>query len=146
MAGLLVLSFFIRPGGVDTASIFSATNLPLFIAVFLVGAGYVLVIQSTTMWVKQLYPEDSRGQFEGIRVAFFTLIPMMIGTVIGNIIIKNGAGSIVNEQGITENIPTESIYMWAAALSVLIFIPLAFATRMYRERVGHAEVDRVESK
>jgi predicted lysophospholipase L1 biosynthesis ABC-type transport system permease subunit len=111
-----------------------------------VGAGYVLVMQSMTMWVKQLYPEDSRGQFEGLRVAFFTLIPMMIGTVIGNIIIKNGAGSIVNEQGITENIPTESIYMWAAALSVLIFIPLAFAARMYRERVGHAEVDTVENK
>ncbi len=146
MAGLLVLSFFIRPGVADTANIFSVANLPLFIAVFLVGAGYVLVIQSTTMWVKQLYPEDSRGQFEGIRVSFFTLIPMMIGTVIGNIIIKNGAGSIVNEHGITENIPTESIYMWAAALSVLIFIPLVFAARMYRERVGLAENDAVKSK
>ena len=139
--GLLVLSFFIRPGTVDTANILSAANLPLFFAVFLAGAGYVLVIQSMTMWVKQLYPEESRGQFEGIRVAFFTLIPMIIGTVIGNIIIKNGAGTIVNDYGITENIPTENIYAWAAALALLTFIPLLFAARMYKRRLAKGGKD-----
>lgn len=146
IVGLLAFSLFIRPDTVDTVKLFSVTNLPLFVAVFLVGAGYVLVIQSVTMWVKQLYPEDSRGQFEGIRVAFFTLIPMMIGTVIGNIIIKNGAGSIVNAYGITENIPTESIYMWAAALVVFTFIPLLFAARMYRQRVEAQQNNKSESK
>lgn len=135
LAGLLVLSFFIRPGMVDTVSIFSARNLPLFLAVFLVGTGYVLVMQSMTMWVKQLYPEESRGQFEGMRVAFFTLIPMLIGTVIGNIIIKNGAGSVVNDYGITENIPTEAIYSWAAVLVVLAFIPLYQAGKVYNARL-----------
>ena len=52
------------------------------------------------------------------------------------IIIKNGAGSIVNEHGITENIPTESIYMWAAALVVFTFVPLFFAARRYHQRIG----------
>ena len=42
-------------------------------------------------------------------VMFFTLIPMIIGTTIGNFIIKHGAGTVVNEYGITENIPTESM-------------------------------------
>lgn len=134
--GLLILSLFIRPDSVDTANILSISNLPLFIAVFLAGAGYVLVVQAMTIWVKQLYPEESRGQFEGIRVLFFTLIPMIIGTVIGNIIIKNGAGTIINEYGISENIPTENIYSWAAALVVLVFIPLFFATRMYKKRIS----------
>lgn len=132
--GLCLLSFFVRPGTVDTGAVFSAKNLPLFLAVFLAGAGYILVMQSMTMWVKQLYPEESRGQFEGVRVTFFTLIPMFIGTILGNIIIKNGAGSVVNEYGITENIPTESIYRWAALLAVLTFIPLWFAARRYRAR------------
>ncbi|MEG2653570.1 MAG: hypothetical protein RSA17_08325, partial [Ruthenibacterium sp.] len=135
MAGLCMMAFLIRPGTVDTAALFSARNLPLFLAIFLCGGGYVLVIQSMTMWVKQLYPEDSRGQFEGIRVLFFTLIPMMIGTIIGNIIIKNGSGSIVNEYGITENIPTESIYFWAAILVLLAFIPLYKAAKLYRKRM-----------
>ena len=70
---------------------------------------------------------------------FFTLIPMMIGTVIGNEIIKNGAGTIVNDLGITENIPTEDIYTWGARLVVLTLIPLIPASKMYRRRVS-AEV------
>lgn len=136
--GLLVLSIFVRPNTVDNLSVFSLANLPLFLAVFLAGAGYIVVVQSMTMWVKQLYPEQSRGQFEGIRILFFILIPMFIGTIIGNIIIKNGAGTIMNEYGIYENIPTEAIYMWAAAVALLTFIPLFFAARMYRRRMdGH---------
>ena len=136
LSGLTVLSAFIRPGTVDTAALFSVPNLPLFASVFLAGAGYVLMVQSSTMWVKELYPEESRGQFEGMRVLFFTLIPMMIGTVIGNEIIKNGAGTIVNEHGITENIPTEDIYTWGARLVVLTIIPLIPAWKLYRSRVN----------
>ena len=136
LAGLCVLSAFIRPGTVDTAALFSVPNLPLFASVFLAGAGYVLMVQSSTMWVKELYPAESRGQFEGMRVLFFTLIPMMIGTVIGNEIIKNGAGTIVNEHGITENIPTEDIYTWGARLVALTIIPLIPAWKLYRSRVN----------
>lgn len=133
--GLVVLSVFIRPGTVDSQSVFSARNLLLFVAVFLAGAGYILVTQSMTVWVKQLYPQESRGQFEGIRILFFVLIPMMIGTVIGNIIIKNGAGTIINEYGLTENIPTEAIYAWAAVLVVFSLIPLRSASKLYRQRI-----------
>jgi hypothetical protein len=99
------------------------------------GAGYILIMQSMTMWVKQLYPAESRGQFEGIRVMFFTLIPMIIGTTIGNAVIKNGAGTVINEYGITENIPTESMYLWAALLVLLTFIPLYFAGKRYYQRL-----------
>ncbi len=135
MAGLWILALFIRPENVDTQRIFSPQNLLLFFAVFLAGAGYILVVQSMTMWVKQLYPEESRGQFEGIRILFFNLIPMVIGTSIGNIIIKKGAGSIINEYGITENIPTESIYLWAALLVLVPMIPLLFGAKAYYKRV-----------
>ena len=56
---------------------------------------------------------------------------MIIGTVIGNIIVKNGAGSIANEFGIIENIPAESIYLWGAILAVTALFPLFFASKMY---------------
>lgn len=135
MIGLWVLYLFVRPGTVDTNAVFAVKNVPLLLGVFLAGAGYVLIVQAMTMWVKQLYPENSRGQFEGVRVLFFTLIPMIVGTVIGNIVVKNSSGSIVNEYGIIENIPTGSIYLWAAILVMLTFIPLSFAARHYRQRV-----------
>jgi MFS family permease len=135
MIGLWVICLSVRPETVNAASVFSAQNLVLILGVFLVGSGYVLITQSMTMWVKQLYPADNRGQFEGIRVAFFTLIPMIIGTVIGNIVIKTGTGTFVDDNGFTQNIPTEAVFFWAAIILVLAFIPLVFAAREYRRRV-----------
>jgi predicted MFS family arabinose efflux permease len=135
MIGLWVIYLFARPGMVDPTNVFSVSNLVLLLGVFLVGSGYVLIMQSMTMWVKQLYPEESRGQFEGVRVAFFTLIPMLIGTLIGNMIIKNGAGTFVNDYGIEENIPTEAIFFWAAIMLIAAFVPLYFAAQDYRRRV-----------
>lgn len=135
MIGLWVICLFVRPETVDAGSVFAAQNFVLILGVFLVGSGYVLILQSMTMWVKQLYPADSRGQFEGIRVAFFTLIPMIIGTVIGDIVIKTGTGTFVDENGFTQNIPTEAIFFWAAVMVALTFIPLIFAAREYRKRI-----------
>jgi hypothetical protein len=139
IVGLWILYLFVRPEAVDSSAAFASKNIVMLIAVFLVGAGYILIIQSMTMWLKQLYPEDSRGQFEGIRVLFFTLLPMIIGTTIGNFIIKHGAGTVVNEYGITENIPTESMFMWAAFLVLLAFIPLFYAGKLYYKRINAAK-------
>ena len=144
LIGLLALFLFPKPGTVDTASIFSSGNILLLVSIFFAGGGYVLIIQAMTMWVKQLYPAENRGQFEGVRVLFFTLIPMIVGTIIGNIVIKHGAGTVVNEYGITENIPTESIFLWAAVLVLLTFIPLYFAARRYNSRIKEQKAQTQE--
>ena len=133
--GLLTIIAFVRPEKADVSAIFTAANIPLLLAIFLVGAGYVLIMQTMTMWIKQLYPQNSRGQFEGIRILSFVLIPMMIGTVIGNVIVKNGAGTIINEFGITENIPTEALFQWALILLIPVFFPLFYASALYFKRV-----------
>ena len=134
IVGLCILSLFAKPAAFNTETVFCMQNIPLFLSVFLAGAGQILVTQSMTIWVKELYPETARGQFEGIRILFFVLTPMIIGTVIGNIIVKNGAGSIANEFGIIENIPAESIYLWGAILAVTALFPLFFASKMYNRR------------
>ncbi len=134
--GLQMLFFAARPNLVDSSAAFALKNLPLFFGVILVGAGYILILQTMTMWVKELYPKDNRGQFEGLRVLFFTLLPMIVGTIIGNIVVKYGAGSIVNEHGVTENIPTEGMYLVAEFLVLFALIPLYFAAKRYRARVG----------
>lgn len=146
LAGLWAMVLFVQPGSVNPEQVFSLANVPLLCAVFLVGAGYVLVTQSMTVWVKQLYPEESRGQFEGVRVLFFTLLPMFVGTLLGNLIVKNGAGTVKNSYGITENIPTEAIYLWAAVLVVFTFVPLFFAARLYRKRVARSAEEQAAQK
>ena len=79
--GVGLLGLFVRPENVNTNSIW---NPMLLIGVLLLGMGYVLFLQSSTVWGKQLYPEDARGQFEGIRILFFVLIPMVVAPLIAN--------------------------------------------------------------
>ena len=135
IVGLIVLFSFVRPGIVRPDAIFSVGNIPLFVGMFLVGGGYILIVQSITMWIKSLYPEESRGQFEGVRIVAFTLLPMVFGTSIGNVVVRHGAGTTVNAQGIVENIPTESIFFWGAVLMLVCFIPLRAASKYYFKRV-----------
>ena len=46
IVGLWVLYLFVRPETVNAATAFSSQNLVMFLAVFMVGAGYILIIQA----------------------------------------------------------------------------------------------------
>ncbi len=48
----------------------------LLASAFSRGLRYILTLQSLTAWIKNLYPEDQRGQFEGIKQVFFVALPM----------------------------------------------------------------------
>ncbi|MBO4414992.1 MAG: MFS transporter [Lachnospiraceae bacterium] len=125
--GVGIMGLFIRPDNIDTQSIF---NPVLFLGIFLLGTGYVLFLQTVTAWSKPLYPEDSRGQFEGIRILFFVLIPMVIAPLISNPIIKK-SGEFVDENGFTEYLPTHTLLITGAVLVLLTFIPLIPAWRYH---------------
>ena len=125
IAGLLVLGFFVRPENVNTASIF---NPVMLIGVFLIGVGYVVFLQTISVWAKALYPKEAKGQFEGIRILFFVLIPMVVAPLIATPIIKKN-GEIINEFGLKEYLPTEVLFLVGAGVSLLTFIPLFMAAR-----------------
>ncbi|MCR4727640.1 MAG: hypothetical protein K5796_03185, partial [Lachnospiraceae bacterium] len=127
IAGLLMLGFFVRPGSVDTSTIF---NPAMLIGIFFIGVGYVTFLQTISVWAKGLYPKETKGQFEGIRILFFVLIPMIVAPLIANPIIKK-SGEITNEYGLKEYLPTETLFFVSAGLSVIVFIPLIFAARYH---------------
>ena len=88
------------------------------------------------IWVRGLFPEKSRGQFEGIRCLFFTWIPMLIGTLAGDAIIKATAiGTDVDQNGMAVYIPNSNLFLWAGIFTFLTFIPLIFGARMYYKRI-----------
>ena len=123
--GLVILGFVIKPESIDTSTIF---NPVMLIGVFFIGAGYVVFLQTLSVWSKELYPKESKGQFEGIRIIFYVLIPMVVAPLISNPIIKK-SGEIVNEFGLKEYLPTEILFKVSAFVSVIVFIPLIFAAR-----------------
>ena len=127
--GVATLGFFVRPESVNPVS---AWNPVLLAGVFLMGLGYVVFLQSITVWSKQLYPEDARGQFEGIRILFFVLIPMVIAPLISNPIIKK-SGEFVDENGFTAYLPTHTLLLVGAGLVLLTIFPILKA-REYRQK------------
>ena len=122
---------------VDTSSVFAIKNIPLLFYVFLVGVGYVLITQACMIWVKGLFPEESKGQFEGVRILFFTLIPMLIGTLAGNIIIKRTAQGEPNydDFGHLIEVPQENLFLYAAIMVIFTLIPLYFGAKIYNKRI-----------
>lgn len=136
--GLLLTYLLIKsPQDVDSSNLFAVKNLPLFLCVFLIGLGYVLIVQACMVWTRSLFPKECRGQFEGIRVSFFTLIPMFIGTLVGNIIIKltPQENPIYDVYGHVIDVPQENLFLFACILVLLAFIPLFFASKCYFKRI-----------
>ena len=137
--GLFLIYIFVKDSSsVDVLNLFSAKNIPMFICVFLVGVGYVLITQACMIWVKGLFPNESKGQFEGVRVCFFTLIPMLIGTLIGNVIIKTTAQigePKYDTYGHLIEVPQENLFLFAGILVIFTLIPLFFASKAYKNRI-----------
>lgn len=136
--GLIALSILVKsPQDVNTASWLSIENLPLILCVFLVGTGYVLIMQTGMIWVRGLFPKSCRGQFEGIRVLFFTLIPMLIGTLIGNVIIKQTAqlNEIRDDYGNIIDVPQENLFLIAGIIVIFTLVPLYFASKAFKKRM-----------
>ena len=123
--GLLILGLFVRPSNINTETIF---NITMLVGVFFICIGYVIFLQTISVWAKGLYPTEAKGQFEGIRILFFVLIPMIIAPLISNPIIKK-SGEITNDYGLTEYLPTEVLFLVAAGISVITFVPLFFAAK-----------------
>lgn len=131
--GLFILGCFVRP---DTVSVAELFNPILLIGVFLIGLGYVLFLQAITVWSKQLYPADARGQFEGIRILFAVLLPMVFGPMLANPIIKK-SGKFTDANGFVSYLPTYRLFLVAIIIVLLTLIPLFFATKCHKKRGSH---------
>ncbi len=123
--GVGIIGLFVKPENVNTQTVL---NPVLLLGVFILGLGYVLFLQSITVWGKQLYPEDSRGQFEGIRILFFVLIPMIVAPLISNPIIKKN-GQFTDSNGFVTYLPTNTLFVVGSVLVLLTIIPIALAIK-----------------
>ena len=76
--------------------------------------------------VKDFIPTGKAGLFQGIRMIFFVLIPMVLGPALGDIACRSSAVSYVNEYGVKTPVPSSSMFLYAAIVSVLTLVPLYF--------------------
>ncbi|MBQ4365920.1 MAG: MFS transporter, partial [Clostridia bacterium] len=66
------------------------------------------------------------GQFQGVRMIFAVLLPMVIGPMLGNFSSSASAVTYTDEFGVSQNAPTSAMFLCAAIVAVLVFLPLGF--------------------
>jgi MFS family permease len=74
-------------------------------------------------WMQDKYPEGDVGRFQGIRMIFFVLLPMVIGPPIGSAVIKQFGAEVLGVEGY---VPTPEIFIISAIASLFALIPLFF--------------------
>ena len=86
-------------------------------------SGYMMMSAALGANIRDWTPKDRVGHFQGIRMVFAVLLPMLIGPAIGAAVIKNSNSTYI-ELGQVKTVPTPEIYIAAAAVLILSFIPV----------------------
>lgn len=76
--------------------------------------------------IKDFIPEGKAGLFQGIRMIFTVLIPMVLGPALGDLACRNSAVTYLNEYGVETIVPSSSMFLYSAVISVFVAIPLFF--------------------
>ncbi len=85
----------------------------------------VLTIQFNAS-IKDFIPKGKAGLFQGIRMIFVVMIPMVVGPYLGDLACRSSNITYTNEFGINTIVPSKSMFLYAAVVSVFVFIPLFF--------------------
>ena len=72
-------------------------------------------------WLLDSYPKGEEGKFQGIRMIFMVLLPMVIGPTIGASIIQAFGIPTVNGY-----VPTPEIFIFGGVVSMFAIIPILF--------------------
>lgn len=86
-------------------------------------SGYMLVTAALSGTVRDYTPADKVGHFQGIRMIFAVMLPMLIGPSIGSAVIKGGGQTYV-ELGTVKDVPTPGIFLAAALVLLLVILPV----------------------
>ncbi len=85
--------------------------------------GYVVLQIQLNASVRDFIPEDKVGLFQGIRMIFSVLIPMVVGPWIGDIACRVSNLTVV-EYGVEKLVPSTSMFLFAAVVAILVFAPI----------------------
>ena len=107
--------------------------LGIIIGVAPVLIGYIVIMIQFAATVRDNIPQDKVGLFQGVRMIFLVMIPMIVGPTLGNIAAKNSDVTYM-ENGAEKVLPTEAMFLYAAIVAILIFIPMLAFLKKDKEK------------
>lgn len=91
-------------------------------SIMMIGFVFISVILMST--IRDYTPLKHVGNFQGIRLFMYVLVPMIIGPAIGDFLInKLSSGTYLNDYNELVNLPVKEIFVVAGIIALLIYVP-----------------------
>ncbi len=110
------------------AMYFVRGSVGVMIAGTVMMSGYMMVAAALGANIRDWTPGDKAGHFQGVRMIFAVLLPMLIGPAIGTAVIR-GSDSTYIELGQVKTVPTPGIFLAAGAVLLLTAFPIILLRR-----------------
>lgn len=113
----------------------------LIVGATIMMSANLLLTSSLNGTIRDYTPDGKVGLFQGIRMIFAVLVPMVIGPFIGAAVIKSSNETYI-DLGVVKQVPTHNIFIACAVVSVIAVLPVLY---LYRE--GQKQItDNLENK
>ena len=83
--------------------------------------------------VRDHTPAGRVGMVQGLRMVALVLVPMVVGPFIGAAVIV-GANETYVDLGVERQVPTPWMFLFAAAIALLVAVPVTWLRRLPEER------------
>lgn len=109
----------------------STSIMTIIVGIAPVLIGYLVLTIQLGASTRDYTPQDNVGLFQGIRMVFAVLIPMVVGPTLGNIATKNTAGA-------DDVLPTKAIFLYAGVVAIFVFIPMIALLKKEKKNTNKA--------
>ncbi len=121
-------------------TLYFAHDLTLLIIGFVPTAiGYCLLGIMLNAAVRDFTPESKAGLFQGVRMVFAVMIPMVVGPYVGKKAIFDSGVHYTDDYGVSQIVPTSSMFLYAAVVCAVALIPIIVILVKGGFSVGKAE-------
>lgn len=85
-------------------------------------SGNMILIAISNGLIRDYTPQSMAGRFQGVRMIFGVMIPMIIGPMIGSMVISN-SNQTYKELGVIKQVPTPMIFIVSIFVLILMIYP-----------------------
>ncbi len=89
---------------------------------FLIGYALLAIILGAV--IRDFTPEDKIGLFQGVRMIFMVLIPMIVGPKLASVAAENSSITYINDLGAENILPSSLMFLIAGILGLFMFVTL----------------------
>ncbi len=106
------------------ATYFASTPVSFIVSCcpFLVGYAMLGIILGAI--IRDFTPEDKTGLFQGVRMIFMVLIPMIAGPRLAILATKNSSITYINDYGAENILPSSLMFLIAGILGLFMFVSI----------------------